>query len=46
MGGILLFWAGLLALVVWGIRAVTRQPRSGGGALEIMRQRLAAGEQA
>ena len=30
---------------VWGIRAVTRQPRSGGGALEIMRQRLAAGEQ-
>ncbi len=42
-----LFWGGIVALAVWGIRALAG-PRGGGGrdddALKILRRRFAAGE--
>jgi putative membrane protein len=40
----LLFWGGLVALIVYGVRAFTR-PRDGGeSADEILKRRLAAGQ--
>jgi len=47
-GGIimLLFWAGLIALIVWGVSKLTRQHVSAGkqSPLDIARERYAKGE--
>ena len=42
----LLFWVGVLALVIWGVSNLfpTRQLTSGIDAVEIVRQRFARGE--
>lgn len=42
----LLFWGGVIAIVVWVIRAFARPSASpsGDSALEILRRRLASGE--
>jgi len=45
MGGMmLLFWGGVIALVIWGVRAFTGPRSTGGPAIETLRRRLAAGE--
>lgn len=46
-GGLMmvLFWGGLILLVVWAIRTVRGpSPTNSGNALEVLRTRLAAGE--
>ena len=46
-GGVMmvLFWGGLILLLVWGIRAVGgSRPNNAGSALEVLRTRLAAGD--
>jgi uncharacterized membrane protein len=43
-GMMLLFWGGLIALVIWGIRAFSGPRQTGDQALETLRRRLAAGE--
>jgi putative membrane protein len=42
----LLFWAGALALVIWGVSNLfpSQQPRGESDAVEIVRQRFARGE--
>lgn len=41
----LLFWGGVVVLVVWAVRGFSRGPNMGrDGALEILRRRLASGE--
>lgn len=40
----LLFWAGLIALLVWAVRSSTRPHRAPDTAGEVLRRRLAAGE--
>jgi len=41
----LLFWGGIVVLVVWGVRAFSSRPSVGhDGAQEILRRRLASGE--
>lgn len=45
----LLFWAGLILLVVWGVRALSAESRIGGhtgrnSALQILEERFARGE--
>jgi putative membrane protein len=44
VGLMLLFWGGLIALVIWGIRAFSGRRQTGDEALETLRRRLAAGE--
>lgn len=45
MGGMmLLFWGGVIALVIWGVRAFTVPRSIGDPAIETLRRRLAAGE--
>jgi len=45
MGGMMLvFWGGLIALVIWGLRAFARTRSTGDSAMETLRKRLAAGE--
>ena len=39
-----IFWGGVIAVVVWGIRQFTGDQRRGGSALDIARERLAKGE--
>ena len=39
-----IFWGGVIAVVVWGIRQFTGDERRGGSALDIARERLAKGE--
>jgi putative membrane protein len=39
-----LIWGGVIALVVWGLRAFSGPRSSGGSAIETLRRRLAAGE--
>lgn len=41
---ILLFWGGLLALLIWAVRSSTAPRRAPESALEVLRRRLAAGE--
>jgi uncharacterized membrane protein len=43
-GAMLLFWGGLIALAVWGLRAITGTRSTGDPAMETLRRRLAAGE--
>jgi putative membrane protein len=43
MAMMVLLWGGILALVVYGIRALTA-PRSGDQAMDVLRRRLAGGE--
>lgn len=43
-GTMLLFWGGLIALVIWAIRAFSGPRQTGDQALETLRRRLAAGE--
>jgi len=40
----LLFWGGILALVVWAVRAFLQQRATSDSAIETLRRRLAAGE--
>jgi putative membrane protein len=42
----ILFWIGVILLVVWGLSSLfpTRQPATGPDAMEILRQRFARGE--
>ena len=41
----LLFWGGLIVLVVWAVRGFSgRRPAGADSALDILRRRLAAGE--
>ena len=41
----LLFWGGLIVLVVWAVRGFSGRPRTGAdSALDILKRRLAAGE--
>jgi putative membrane protein len=45
MGGMmLLLWGGVIALVIWAIRAYSGPTQTGDIALETLRRRLAAGE--
>lgn len=45
MAGIIIFWAGIIFLIVWGIRKLTeRNYTTRGNALEIARERYAKGE--
>lgn len=45
MGGMmLLFWGGVIALVIWGVRSLSGPRHSGDPAVETLRRRLAAGE--
>ncbi len=39
-----LFWGGVLGVVVWGIRQFTRDKGRGGSPLDIAKERLARGE--
>ena len=43
-----IFWGGIIALIVWGITRLTRQGSSGGGggktALDLAKERYARGE--
>ena len=39
-----LFWGGVIALVVWGMRQVTRGREQGRSPLDVARERLARGE--
>lgn len=39
-----LFWGGLIALVIWGLRSFTSARRAPDSALEVLRRRFAAGE--
>jgi len=39
-----LFWGGVIALVIWGVRAFTINRGAGDQALDTLRRRLAAGE--
>jgi putative membrane protein len=41
---VVLFWAGLIALLVWAVRSSAGPRRGGDTALEVLRRRLAAGE--
>jgi uncharacterized membrane protein len=41
---VLVFWAGLIALLVWAIRTSVAPRRAPDSALEILRRRLASGE--
>jgi putative membrane protein len=43
-GVMLLFWGGVIALVIWAIRAFSGRRQAGDEALETLRRRLAAGE--
>jgi putative membrane protein len=40
----LLFWGGIVGVVVWAVRAFLQQRPTGDVALETLRRRLAAGE--
>jgi putative membrane protein len=40
----LLFWAGLIALLVWAVRSSSGPRRDSDSAMETLRQRLARGE--
>lgn len=44
MGTMLLFWGGVIALVIFGIRAFASPRSTGDQAVETLRRRLAAGE--
>ena len=44
MAGMLLFWGGVAALVVWLVRRSSVPQRTEDAALDILRRRLAAGE--
>ncbi|HZQ50358.1 MAG TPA: SHOCT domain-containing protein [Candidatus Dormibacteraeota bacterium] len=44
MVGMLLFWGGVVALVVWLVRRPSGPQRTEDAALDILRRRLAAGE--
>ena len=39
-----IFWGGVIALVVWGVRQFTRDRERGRSPLDIARERLASGE--
>ena len=39
----LLIWGALIAVAIWGVRALTT-PRNSGDAMDALRRRLAAGE--
>jgi putative membrane protein len=39
-----LIWGGVIALVIWGFRAVSGPRSTGDSAIETLRRRLAAGE--
>ncbi len=39
-----LFWGGIIAVVVWGVRQFTRDRRGGFSPLDIAKERLARGE--
>ena len=43
-GAMVLFLAGLIALVIWGVRAFTAPRSTGDLAIETLRRRLAMGE--
>ena len=43
MVGMVLFWGGVVALVIWTVRRLDR-PGQPDGALDVLRRRLAAGE--
>ena len=40
----LLFWGGLIVLVIWAVRSFSGRARSADSAMDILRRRLAAGE--
>lgn len=40
----LLFWGGVIALVIWGVRAFTGPRGTADPAMQTLRRRLAAGE--
>lgn len=40
----LLFWGGVVALVIWGVRAFAGPRGTGDPAIETLRRRLASGE--
>ena len=42
--GMLLFWGGVVALVIWTVRTLAAGRAAGDGALETLRKRLASGE--
>jgi putative membrane protein len=44
MAGMLLFWGGVVALVIWLIRRSSLPQHTNDAALDILRRRLAAGE--
>ncbi len=44
LGAVLLFWACLLAALVWAVRASATSKRGSDGALDVLRRRLASGE--
>lgn len=45
MGGMMfLFWGGVILLAIWAIRAFSGSQRTGDGAMDTLRKRLAAGE--
>jgi len=44
MVGMLLFWGGVAALVIWLARRSSATQPAGDGALDILRRRLASGE--
>ena len=41
---VLLFWAGLIALLVWAVRSSAAPRRGPDTAMEVLRRRLASGE--
>ncbi len=41
---VLLFWAGLIALLVWAVRSSSAPRRAPDTAMEVLRRRLASGE--
>jgi uncharacterized membrane protein len=44
LGVVLLFWAGLIALLVWAVRSSAAPRRAPDTAMEVLRRRLASGE--
>ncbi len=40
----LLFFGGLIALVIWAVRSFSRRPAEADSAMEVLRRRLATGE--
>ena len=44
IGFVLLFWGGLLALLIWAVRSSSAPRRAPESAMEVLRRRLAAGE--